>query len=165
MKKGLFIIVLLSIAMSGCVTLKPTSITRNDKDDFSNYKYFYVNTAGTKTSGSGVVVGNQYGVYGGSSTKSIDPCDVITGFLIRKGYIRVAEINDSNRDETFVINYGEIGKRTAGFAYTFEVVLQFISANANEVICTVTGEGYGETEADGIRRGILRCLDTAFPTY
>lgn len=165
MKKRLIIIVLLSIVMSGCVTLQPVTITRNDKDDFSNYKYFYVNPAGTKTGSSGMVVGNKYGVYGGSETKSTDPCDVITGFLIRKGFVRVVSIDDSNKDKTFVINYGEVGRRMGFFCDNIEIVLQFSSASTNEVICTVAGEGDGETEADVIRKAIERCLNTAFPAY
>ena len=110
----------------------------------------------------GVVIGNQYGVYGGTSAKSTDPCDVITGFLIRKGYIRVAEINDNNRSETFVINYGEVGRRMGFFCDNIEIVLQFISASTSDVFCTVSGEGSGETEADVIRVAIERCLNTAF---
>lgn len=166
MKRSLFIILLMSIMLSGCVTLEPTVITKSDNDDISNYKFFYINPTGSKTGSSGVVVGNQYGVYGGSATKTTDPCDVITGFLIRKGFVRVASIDDSNRAQTFVINYGEVGRRETGLGgYTIEIVLQFISANTNDVICTVTGEGQGETEADDIRIAIERCLNTAFPSY
>ena len=165
MKKGFIILILLSIVMSGCVTLQPTTITRSDKDGFSNYKYFYVNPTGTITGSTGMVVGNQYGVYGGSSTKSTSPCDVITGFLIGKGFVRVVNIDDNNKDKTFIINYGEVGRRMGFFCDNIEISLQFTSASTNEVICTVTGEGDGETEADVIRKAIERCLNTAFPPY
>lgn len=165
MKRSLFIILLMSIMLSGCVTLEPTVITKSENDDFSNYKFFYINPTGSKTGSSGVVVGNQYGVYGGSATKTTDPCDVITGFLIRKGFVRVASIDDSNRAQTFVINYGEVGRSMGFFGDKIEIVLQFISASTNDVFCTVTGEGDGETEADDIRIAIERCLNTAFPSY
>ena len=161
-KKSIIYILLLCIVLSGCVTLQPTTITRSDNDNFSKYKYFYVNPTGSKTGSSGAVFGNQYGVFGGSSTKSTAPCDVITGFLIRKGYVRVAEINDDNRGETFVINYGEVGRRMGFFCDNIEIVLQFISASTSDVFCTVSGEGSGETEADVIRVAIERCLNTAF---
>ena len=49
-----------------------------------------------------------------------------------------------------------------GLGYAIEVTIQFSSANTHAVVCTVTGEGYGDTEADDIRLAITRCLDTVF---
>ena len=36
----------------------------------------------------------------------------------------------------------------------YNSVLQFISADTNELLCSCTGEGQGETDADDIRQAI-----------
>ena len=161
-KKLLLPIVLLSILLSGCVTLLPTTVTRNAHDNLKNYKYFYVNPSGAKTGGAGYVTGGNYGLFGASETRSTEPCDIISGYLIKKGYIRVADIDENIRDKTLVVSYGETGRRAAGLGYTIEVTLQFTSSKTHEVVCTVTGEGQGETEADDIRIAINRCLNSVF---
>lgn len=161
-KKLLLPIFLLSIMLSGCATLLPTTVTRNEQDDLKNYQYFYVNPTGAKTGSAGYVTGGNFGVYGSSSTRSTEPCDIISGYLIKRGYVRVANIDDNISDKTLVISYGETGRRAAGLGYTIEVTLQFTSAKTHAVVCTVTGEGQGETEADDIRIAIIRCLDSVF---
>lgn len=163
MKKAIILsIIALAAILSGCATLLPTTITRNSEDDLKNYSYFYVNPAGAKTGSAGYVTGGNYGVYGSSSTRTTEPCDIISGYLIKLGYVRVATIDENISDKTLVISYGETGRRPAGLGYTIEVTLQFTSAKTHAPVCTVTGEGQGETEADDIRIAILRCLDTAF---
>ncbi|MBO4481624.1 MAG: hypothetical protein J5719_03640 [Bacteroidales bacterium] len=152
----------LIISFSSCVTLQPTTITRNEQDALSNYKYFYINPTGVKTGSTGYVYGSQYGVYGGSSAKSTEPCDIITGFLLKRGYIRIATIDENIAEKTLIISYGETGRRPAGLGYTINVMLQFTSAKTHNIVCSVSGEGMGETEADDIRIAITRCLETAF---
>lgn len=94
--------------------------------------------------------------------KSTDPCDIISGYLIKRNFIRVAEIDDNIKGETVVVSYGETGRRTMGLGYAIEVTIQFSSAKTHSVVCTVTGEGRGDTEADDIRLAITRCLDMVF---
>ena len=102
------IIILSTIALaailSGCATLIPTTITRNSEDDLKNYSYFYVNPAGAKTGSAGYVTGGNYGVYGSSSTRTTEPCDIISGYLIKLGYVRVATIDENISDKTLVID-------------------------------------------------------------
>ena len=50
-----------------------------------------------------------------------------------------------------------------GLGYTIEVTIQFSSAKTNEMICSCTAEGQGETEADDIRQAIRRALTSLFP--
>ena len=57
-----------------------------------------------------------------------------------------------------IINYGESGRRNRGLGYTIEVTIQFVSAKSNELICSCTAEGQGETETDDIRQAITRCI-------
>lgn len=162
MKRIFTIILLVGFCLFSCGTLQPVSMTKSQEDSLDNYKYFYVNPTGVKTGSAGYVVGNQYGVYGGSSTKSTDPCDIISGYLIKRNLIRVAEIDDNIKGETVVVSYGETGRRTMGLGYAIEVTIQFSSAKTHSVVCTVTGEGRGDTEADDIRLAITRCLDMVF---
>lgn len=162
MNRTWVIILLIGICLSGCVTLQPISMTKSEGDSLDNYKYFYINPAGVKTGNSGYVVGNQYGVVGGSVTTSTDPCDIISGYLIKRGFVRVANIEDTIKGETFVVSYGETGRRPAGIGYAIEVVIQFTSAKNHAVICTVSGEGHGDTEADDVRIATTRCLDALF---
>ena len=72
------------------------------------------------------------------------------------------EIKNDLAEKTMIINYGETGRRPAGLGYTIEITLQILSAKTNEVLCVVTGEGQGETEADDIRIAINRCLEELY---
>jgi len=162
MKKLLPTLLFLTICLSSCVTLQPTTVATDRNDALSNYKYFYVNPAGVKTGSTGYVTGGQYGVYGGSTSRSVEPCDVITSYLIKKGYVRVAAIDDDISDKTLVISYGDAGSQSTLSGYVTSVTLQFTSAKTHSVVCTVSGDGSGETEADGVRSAIIRCLNAVF---
>ena len=156
------LLLLLCLSLTSCYTLREPIITRNA--EITNYKYFIVSETGEKTGTSNAVYGNQYGVYGGGVTKSVNPSDIITGTLIKNGFIKLTELSPEYLDETMIVNYGESGKRTVGiWGYTLEVTIQFISAKTKEPICTCTAEGIGDTEADDIRKAIDRCLSTVFP--
>ena len=73
------------------------------------------------------------------------------------------EVKNDLADKTMIINYGETGRRSTGLGgYTIEVTIQVLSAKTSEVICVVTGEGQGETEADDIRIAINRCLEEMY---
>ena len=106
------------------------------------------------TSSSGATYGGQY--Y--SSSKSVNPTDVITGILTKEGFIRLPELKDELKDETLIVNYGESGRRNRSLGYTIEVTIQLVSAKSNELISSCSAEGQGETEADDIRQAITRCL-------
>jgi hypothetical protein len=160
--KTILLIIAIASILSGCGSVKPTTINRTPGDDLKNYTYFFVNPTGSKNSITGVVTGSGYGVFGASTTKSTDPIDIISGYLMKLGYVRIAEIDDKISDKTLVISYGETGRRSLNLGYAIEITLQFTSANTHSLVCTVTGEGQGETEADDIRIAITRCLDTAF---
>lgn len=152
---------LMSFIFASCVTLQPVRLTRNASLD--NYTYFYITPTETKTGSTGGVYGNGYGVYGSSRSKSTNPADIISGYLIKRGMVRLPEVKNDLADRTMIINYGETGRRNTGLSgYTIEITLQILSAKTNEVICVVTGEGQGETEADDIRIAINRCLEEMY---
>lgn len=161
LKKSILFI-LISLLLASCVEeLQPVCVTRYNTLD--QYTHFYITPTGTKTSSSGGVFSNGFGVYGLSQTKSTNPGDIISGFMIKKGFIQLPELNNELANKTIIINYGETGRRYMDFsADIIEITLQILSAQTNEIICVVTGEGHGETEADGIRNAINRCLEELY---
>ena len=159
-KKWLFAICAI-ILMNGCAPLRMPVIVRNAPIEM--YKYAYISPTKELTSSIGGTYGGQYGIYGSSTTKSVNPSDVIAGILIKEGYIILPELKPELSNETLIVNYGESGRRNRGLGYTIEVTIQFSSAKTNEMICSCTAEGQGETEADDIRQAIRRALTSLFP--
>lgn len=152
---GLFII---TILVSSCASLRPATSINNGSID--NYKYIYITPTNSLTSSSGTTISGQY--Y--SSSKTVNPSDVITGILTKEGLIRLPELNSELTDETLIINYGESGRRSTGLGgYTIEVTIQLISATNSSLVCSCTAEGQGSTEADDIRQAITRCLNELIP--
>ena len=159
--KRIIFFTLMPIIFASCVSLQPVRVTKNASLD--TYTYFYITPTETKTGSTGGVYGNSYGVYGLSRSKSTNPADIISGYLIKRGMVRLPEVKSDFADKTMIINYGETGRRSTGLGgYTIEITLQILSAKTNEVICVVTGEGQGETEADDIRIAINRCLEEMY---
>ena len=159
--KKITLLALMPLIFASCVSLQPVRVTRNASLD--NYTYFYITPTETKTGSSGEVYGNGYGVYGSSYSKSTNPADIISGYLIKRGLVRLPEVKSNLANKTMIINYGETGRRSTGLGgYTIEITLQILSAKTNEVVCVVTGEGQGETEADDIRIAITRCLEELY---
>lgn len=151
-----FSLLIMSMTMFSCVTLQPASVQRNGQ--LSNYTYFIINPTETLTSGQG----NTYdGIYS-SVNKTVNPSDVIRGYLIKKGLVVLAEPQGDLLTQTLIVNYGESGRRNVGLGYTIEVTIQFISASSNQVIFLTTAEGIGDTEADDIREAITRAMDALF---
>lgn len=156
MKITKFLSLLLGVFMlSSCsVTLLTPSVTINEP--ITGYKFFYVANTTEKTSTSGYV----YDGSGSSTTRSINPSDIISGELMKRGFTKVPQITEENAERTFIVNYGETGKRDVGlFWTTTEVTLQFISAKDQSMICSSTAEGFGETEADDVRMAIERSIE------
>ncbi|ASB47740.1 hypothetical protein [Alkalitalea saponilacus] len=156
MKNIRFLIIsITSIWISSCASLKPPIIIKNES--IEAFKFFYITPTVGLTSSSGATYGGQY--Y--SSSKSVNPSDVITGILTKEGLIRLPELKRELNNQTLIVNYGESGKRNIAGGlggYTIEVTIQFISAESHTLICSCTAEGIGATEADDIRKAITRCL-------
>ena len=159
MKKILYF-VLVAVLMAACASMKAPVI--NQIESLDGYKYVYITPTSELTSGSSRVYGGKYGVYGGGSTKTINPSDVISGIMLKQGYIRLPELNPELLDQTLIVNYGESGRRNVNFGYSIEVTIQFLSAKTNMPVCICTAEGQGSTEADDIRIAINRALAPLF---
>lgn len=146
---------------SSCATLQPATAVRNSS--LEDYKYIYIAPTSNLTSSSGHMYGNNKYTYGSSQTKSINPSDIIAGYLLKKGFIKLPDIKPEYSRETIIVNYGESGRRELLFGYTIEVTIQFLDAKTHTIICSSTAEGMGSTETDDIRIAINRCLDELFP--
>lgn len=153
-------IVLGTFLLVGCGTLKSPIIQQNEP--ISTYKYFFITPTAELTSSSGGVYGSQYGVYGGSTTKTLNPSDVISGTLLKQGMVRLPELDQNLLDQTLIVNYGESGRRNLNLGHSIEVTIQFLSAKTHSVVCVCTAEGQGLTEVDDIRIAINRALEPLF---
>lgn len=156
---SLFIV---SVIVVSCGIMRPASTIL--RESMVDYKYVYILDTKELTSSSGGVYGGHYrSVYGATTTKSVNPSDIISGYLLKQGYIRVPELNPTIANETMIVSYGESGRRVAGLGYAIEVTIQFTTATTHTLIASTTAEGQGETEADDIRIAIYRALDALFP--
>lgn len=149
------------LILNSCAPLKAPTIIKNVA--IENYKYVYISPTKELISGTGGTYGGQNGVYGSTTTKSVNPSDVIAGVLIKEGFVILPELKSELSNETIIVNYGESGRRNRGFGYTIEVTIQFVSAQSHEMLCSCTAEGQGATEADDIRQAIRRALAGLFP--
>tara|TARA_B100000963_G_scaffold356209_1_gene375896 strand:+ start:332 stop:823 length:492 start_codon:yes stop_codon:yes gene_type:complete len=155
-------ILILSVLFFSCTTLLPASTIKNSSTE--NYKYIYITPTKNLTSSAGGVYGGAYGLHGATQSKSVNPADVISGLLTKKGFIRLPELKEELNDKTLIVNYGESGKRDTGLGgYTIEVTIQFVSGKSSELVSSCTAEGQGETEADDIRQAITRCITALYP--
>lgn len=171
MKSLRHILILLSISLglASCGVMAPQKMVPqmailSSKPDLSKYKYVYITPTPEKSSVTGGTYGNQYGVYGSTTSKSIIPSDVIAGSFMKHGFVRIPEINDAQKAQTIVVNYGESGRKNYGLlgAYSIEVTIQLLDATTYELICSSTAEGMGATETDDVREATLKCLNAIF---
>ena len=153
----LYCIIILSL--SGCVTLNPVEFKKYT--DITKYKYAVIGSTEVLESGRSDVYYSPYtmGYVTYNQRKSINPKDIISGILMKKGFIIVDE--PKYPKETVSVQYGQSGQRLISdglLGYVLEVSIQILDNNQS-LIYTCTAEGMGSTEADDIRNAITRCLE------
>ena len=158
----LLIAIISLLLFSSCGSVKLYAPTIQEYSSLKGYKYVYITPTNELTSSYNNVYSVGRHVYGGGTTKSINPSDVISGIFLKQGYIRLPEINPDFLEETVIVNYGESGRRSVRGGYTIEVTIQVLSAKSSEPICVCTAEGLGQTEADDVRIAINRALAPLF---
>ncbi len=127
--KKILICILACLFLTSCYTLKEPVVTINHP--IEEYKFIYITPTETLTAGAGGVYGNEYGTYGSTTTKTVNSSDVISGILMKEGFVRLPEIREDLVSETIIVNYGESGKRVIAGGlggYTIEVTIRFLSA-------------------------------------
>ena len=82
MKKFLILIIAL-FPIVGCSVSRFASVNKNSS--FDGYKYVYVVGTNDLSSSAGYASGSQNWLYGASTSKSVNPSDVIAGYLMKKG--------------------------------------------------------------------------------
>ncbi len=156
MKNVFIIFMTLCAVFTSCASLRPATIIKND--DISNYQYLIVSGTSSLTSSTGQSIN---GIYY-SESKTVNPRDVISGYMAKKGFIMLPDIDDNLSRKTLIVNYGESGRRDVFWGYTTEVTIQFISPDTKQLLFSSTAEGFGSTEADDIKEAITRALDALF---
>ena len=101
----LITIIIFSIILQSCGPLKPVTVVKNKP--IENFKYIYISPTKSLTSSSGGVYGGDYGLYGSSTSKSVNPSDVISGILTKQGFIRLPELKDDLINEIASILYAQ----------------------------------------------------------
>lgn len=152
-------LLLIGVLATGCAILKEPEITK--RGAINDYKYVALPNAANLSSSTGGVYGNQYGVYGSSSSKEINPSSIIEGILLKRGLISTDAVTPENRDKTLIVKYGESGQRDVAGGlggYTLEVTIAIVAARTDEIVYSCVAEGQGSTEVDDIREAIHRCL-------
>lgn len=160
----LFFIVLLATA---CGALKPTTCTV--QPNFYKYRYVYIMPTGSVTGSTAVHTIDRNYVTGGV-TKTTNPADMMSGYLMQKGFTILPQLDQNKLSETLVLSYGETDHRSVGFLWLFDatsIIIQFRDAQSNELVASAESEDYGSTEADNIRYAIRNALDAIFeqPRY
>ena len=159
MKKLLSIILGIALICGCSVSRHSTSQKFSSLD---KYQYFIVMETSQLTSSSGAVFGTNGVVYCGSSTKSVNPSDIISGYLMKRGMVRLPAIDDNKADKTLIIAYGESGRHAEFMGHSVEITLQLLDGVTKDVVATSTAAGIGETQADDIRKAINRALKNIF---
>jgi len=113
--KDIILIVCSVFMLCGCYSLKAPVV--EGSFPVGQYKYAYISPTSGLTSSAGGVYGGQYGVYGATATKSVNPGDVIAGALIKQGLVILPEVKPELADETLIVNYGESGRRGVFMGY------------------------------------------------
>jgi hypothetical protein len=153
--------------MTACGTLKPT--TCSVQPTFYKYRYVYIMPTGSVTGSTGVYNITRNYVAGGV-TKTTNPADMMSGYLMQKGFIVLPQLDQTKLAETLVLSYGETDHRDVGFLWLFDatsIIIQFRDAQTNDLIASAEAEDSGSTEADNIRYAIRKALDAIFvqPRY
>ena len=143
MKKFLILIIAL-FPIVGCSVSRFASVNKNSS--FDGYKYVYVVGTNDLSSSAGYASGSQNWLYGASTSKSVNPSDVIAGYLMKKGFARLPQLSEELASKTLIVSYGESGRHPMALGYATEVTVQFIDTSTNEIVATSTAAGIGKAQ-------------------
>ena len=157
-----------ALALTACGALKPT--TCSVQPTFYKYRYVYIMPTGSVTGSTGVYTSYvDDRVYGGV-TRTANPADMMSGYLMQKGLTILPQLDEAKKAETLVLSYGETDRRDVGLLWlstSTGIIIQFRDALTNDLIASAEAEDYGSTEADNVRYAIRKALDAIFaqPRY
>lgn len=151
-----------ALMFTSCLSIAPTSISRNGS--MEGYRYFYVTPTAERNSVRGETYGSKHsGVWGSTTSNSVNPADYIAGYLMGRGYIRVPEVKKEDAAQTMVINYGEGNMREGIFDIrAITVTLQILNGQTNDLLCVCKAEEKSGDEASATREAIEKALNEIF---
>lgn len=151
-----------AIMFTSCLSIAPTSITRNGSLD--GYRYFFVSPTSERNSVNGDTWGDRHGTYGSTSSASVNPADLIAGYLMGRGYIRVPEVKKEDAANTMIINYGDGNMREGVFfdQRAVTVTIQILNGQTNGLVCVCKAEEKANNDAKATRYAIEKALDEIF---
>lgn len=160
----LFIIIACSLFTLSTISLNATQVVING--DLTKYQFVYViPTTGVTSSsgGGGYVFGNQYGVFGTTSTGAtvtINPSELVAGQMMRMGFTILPQITPEFKENTLIASYGYIeGSPRDDFHYaSATIMLQFRDAMTQELVASFEAIGYGNNDAESIKDAIYAAI-------
>ncbi len=161
--KRLLIILAAAIVAAGAMA-EGRSTAVNIKGDLSPYKYAYVIPTSNVVSSSGAsfampIAGAPVaGVFGNKST-TVNPSEIISGFLIKMGYSILPSVVPELAEETIIVSYGQIGTTPDLFGISCKIIIQISSGKTHEILASFESEGQREVESDAITEAIYNALD------
>ena len=166
MKK--IVLFLAAIVLTACGALKPT--TCSVQPTFYKYRYVYIMPTGSVTGSTGVYTSYVDNRVHGGVTRTTNPSDMMSGYLMQKGLTILPQLDEAKKAETLVLSYGETDHRDVGFLWlstSTSIIIQFRDAQTNDLIASAEAEDYGSTEADNVRYALRKALDAIFaqPRY
>ena len=166
MKKLLLFIA--TLVLTACGALKPT--TCSVQPTFYKYRYVYIMPTGSVTGSTGVYTSYVDNRVHGGVTRTANPSDMMSGYLMQKGLTILPQLDEAKKAETLVLSYGETDRRDVGFLWlstSTGIIIQFRDALTNDLIASAEAEDYGSTEADNVRYALRKALDAIFaqPRY
>ena len=164
MKKNYSFLLLLmgAFIFTSCLSVAPTSISRSGS--LEGYRFFYVTPTAERNSVNGDTWGTRGNTYGSTTSSSVNPADLIAGYLMGRGYVRVPEVKKEDAAQTMVINYGDGNMREGAFfdQRAAEVTIQILNGQTNALVVVCKAEEKSNNEAKATRLAIEKALNEIF---
>ena len=82
--------------------------------------------------------------------------------MMKKGYTPLPSPSDDLANETLLVSYGYIGRRSMRFSYASRIIIQMIDAKTHQLVASCEAEGCGNDETDDILQSIQDGLKAIF---
>ena len=162
MKKLFFLIATALLATNMMAQLVPTVVIKGDP---RQYKYVHVIPTSGTTSSTGVSttvhIWGPIGITAGNANSTVNPSELLTGFLMKEGYTVVPSITPELADMTLIVSYGFLGTyltRKGGVPYS-RIILQMTDASTHEVVVSYETIGTGDDDAERISEALDYAID------
>lgn len=162
MKKLFFLIATALLATNMMAQLVPTVVIKGDP---RQYKYVHVIPTSGTTSSTGVSttvhIWGPIGITAGNANSTVNPSELLTGFLMKEGYTVVPSITPELADMTLIVSYGFLGTyltRKGGVPYS-RIILQMTDASTHEVVASYETIGTGDDDAARISEALDYAID------